>query len=438
MKIEHRPGAPAAEEGDGAAPNGAAAEYGRRAAPADGEPPGGGEPAVGAPAYRASEGLWWAAATLLARRWVILGVTVLAAVVAAGLTFLIPPQYQAETRVMLPQGGSTSMLGLLETVAPGASALLGKGGGEYTRYLSILTSRTVLDRAVERFDLERVYETTDSVDPRGDAIAELGERMTFEVALDFDYLALRVLDEQPARAARMANYLVEELNRENTRLTASSARENLVFLERRLNEAEQALDSAKQAMQSFQERHGVVDLERQGEAYFTALGEARAQVARLEVEYGTLRQQFGDDNEQVAFARSALATARQQADRLTSGRDAMMPVPQAAMAGVGRQYTDLYQEVFTQGKIIEFLRPLYEQARFDEQREASAVQVLDPAIAPVRKAKPQRRVIVAAGTLSALFLACFVVLALAWWRANAPNVAARLRAAGSRAAPDPA
>ena len=378
---------------------------------------------------RAQATFWWTTRTLLERRWLIIGLTFLAGVGSIILSLMIPVSYRAETRVMLPEDEGFSMLGLLDSVAPGASSLLGKGGGGSTRYLSILTSRTLLDSMVERFNLEDVYETTDSVDPRGDAIRALSKHFEFDVALDFDYLELAIYDHDPEQAAAMANFMVDALNREHIRLTAANARQNREFIERRLDEAQADLDSAQSDMQAFQELHGVLDVERQGEAFFSALADTRAQVTQLEVEYGMLRSQYGDDNPQVAAARDALASARASLGGLTNGRDALLPVALRDLPEVSRRYAELYQEVLTQAKIIEVVQPLLEQARFQEDREAVAVQVLDEAIPPIRKAKPKRAYIVIAATLSVLLLTCLYVIAQAWWRANAAPITERLRGA---------
>ena len=383
------------------------------------------------PAERAQgrDTFWWTLRTLLHGRWLILGLTFLAGVGSIAISLMLPVWYRAETRVLLPEGGDPSMLGLLNEVAPGAAALIGGSSGEYTRYLSILTSRTLLDRTVERFDLEERYETTETQNPRGNAIKELRERFEYNVALDFDYLGLAVFDQDPEQAAAITNFMVEELNRTNTRLTAANARQNREFIAERLGLAEIRLDSAQTALQAFQEQSGILDVQQQGSALFTALANARARITELEIEYGTLRRQYGDENPAVESARDALSAARASLRTLQNGGDAMLPIPINALPEASRRYADLYQEVVAQGRIIEVIRPLLEQARFQEDREAVAVQVLDPAIPPMRKAKPKRAIIVIAATFSVLLLACVFVLARAWWRANASLVAQRLRTA---------
>ena len=79
-----------------------------------------------------------------------------------------------------------------------------------------------------------------------------------------------------------------------------------------------------------------------------------------------------------------------------------MPLAVNQLPEVGRQYAQLQQGIVLQGAILEALQPLYEQALLTESREADAVQVIDPAVAPARKAEPRRSMMVVAATLSAL------------------------------------
>ncbi len=368
---------------------------------------------------------WWAARTLLRRRWFIIIATVLAGLGSIAISLALPVWYKAETRVLLPEAGS-SFLGVLESAIPGAASILSGPGGEYTRYLSILTSRTLLDRTVQRFDLENVYETIEDVDPRAEAINKLHENLDYVVALDFDYLSVGVFDRDPQRAANIANYMVEELNQQNIVLTAANARQTRQFIEQRLDEVSVSLDSAQVDLQAFQERHGVLDIEQQGAAFFEAMASIRAEIVTLEVQYGALRRQFGDENAQASAAHDQLSAAQASLNRFMRGEDELMPVALRNLPEVSHQYARLYREIVIQTNILEAIHPLLEQARFAEENEALAVQILDPAIAPTRKARPKRAIIVIAATASVFMLVCVFLLAWAWWRENHAWVAERL------------
>ena len=93
--------------------------------------------------------LWWIAGVLFRRKWLIVGFTFLTAVAAAFLSLQMPNWYRAEARVLLPES-SGGLSGLLDAVAPGAGAILGRDGGSFTRYRAILSSRTTLEQIVDQ------------------------------------------------------------------------------------------------------------------------------------------------------------------------------------------------------------------------------------------------------------------------------------------------
>ncbi len=381
------------------------------------------------PAARVQQRLWWAAGVVWRRKWWIAAITVLVAGLAVWLTLQIPNRYRAETRVLLPDSRSSGLGAMVGRGSSAAAALLGGGGGGYTRYLAILSARTSMEDVVERFELVRVYETQNQPDPVSAAVRKLASRTEFDVSLEYDYLAVHVLDEDPERAAQMANVYVEILNRENVALNQESASTNRVYLERRLRQSEAALDSLMGGMQSLQERYGVVEPDAQSAALMTSLSAAGALVAEAEVGYQMLRSELGDDNDQVRSAAVGLAAARAQRDRLTSGGEAVMPIAIGQLPSVGRRYAQLQQGILLQAEILKELQPLYEQSLLTERRQADAVQVIDPAVAPSRKAEPRRSMMVLAASASAMLVAIALVLALAGWRRVGPEMAARLRAA---------
>lgn len=371
--------------------------------------------------------LWWAGATLYRRRWAILAFTILMTALAVVMTLRMPNQYRAQTRVLLPESGGL-MASALAGIAPEAAALLGGGGGGgFTRYLAILTSPSTLGGVVDRFDLVSAYELSEEPYPRAAAIDELFDRAEFQVSPDYDYLGVGILDVDPERSAQLSNYFVELLNRRSVELTSGSAGENRRFLEQRLSQANAALDSAQAEMQALQERSGVVEPSAQSAALFTTLAEAQGRVAEAEAQYQAIMSQAGPENPAARSAAAALASARSQLASVRSGSQPGLP-SMGGLPAVQRQYAGVMQDVILQTKIIETIQPLYEQAALEEQRDTDAVQVLDPAVPPTRKAEPRRSLLVLGTALSAFLIAMVVALLMALLRREGPAVLTRLRA----------
>ncbi|MFQ5797953.1 MAG: Wzz/FepE/Etk N-terminal domain-containing protein [Bacteroidota bacterium] len=87
-----------------------------------------------------------------------------------------------------------------------------------------------------------------------------------------------------------------------------------------------------------------------------------------------------------------------------------LPVPE-----LGVEYLRLYREVEIQSKLLEFMVPLYEQAKFEEKKEKPSVLVLDIAVPAERKSWPKRLLIIFLSSFSAFLLSLFYVVTRARW-----------------------
>lgn len=381
------------------------------------------------------DGLWLALGALFRWRWFLAGVTTLVAIAAVIISLTLPNWYAASARVLPPESSGANPLtaALMRNAGSAASALLGGVSSDYARYLAILSSRRVLESAVEEFDLERVYKVQDKEAPREEALRQLADNVSFPVDEDFEFLSIVVLDQDPRRAANMANFLVRRLNEVNTELTSQSASSYRQFIEGRYEEAEMALDSVLSAGQAFQRRYGILDLGVQTQAYFTQMAELRGREVAAQIQAEALRTQYGPENEEVRMLDQVAASTQARIAELLGGGEATFPIPQSEMSNVARQYVDLQREAAVQGQILEVIQPLLEQARFEEEKRVEAVQVVDAAVPPQKKAKPRRSILVATATLSGFLLAALFVLLYSSWRRNANLIAYRLRASSSRA-----
>lgn len=386
----------------------------------------------------AEHAFWTTLGTLWRRRLLITIVTGIAAVAAVVISLLIPNWYQASARLLLPAGGSTGLLaGALADLPSAAKSLLGggAGNGDLMRYLTILESRSVADRAIEQFDLINVYETGDSETPLRNARIILQENSDFLIDDEYEFLSINVSDEDPERAAALTNFYVEELSRINSQLSAQSAANYRRFIEKQYEETEADLDSVMNAVRRFQEKYGVMDLAMQGEAFYENLATLRLPIMQAETNYERLLSEYGPDNSLVRQARATLQSANRQYREALAGQERLMPVAQDSMPMVARQFFELEKERLILSKLIQFTRPMLEEARFNEQRELEAVQVVDAAVPPERKAGPKRSIICIAATLSAFILAVLYVLLMDWWRRNHSYYAYRLKAAAE--SPEP-
>lgn len=376
---------------------------------------------------------WWAlVGTVIRRKRFVIGLTVGAAVVSIVISLLLPKWYEAEARVMLPSSsGGGKLSALLGNLDPSAAKLLGASTGDYVRYMAILTSGSMADRAISEFNLMDEYDTRDAKYPRLETRKMLENNVEFEVDREFDFLAVKVLDKSPEQAAAMANFFVDQLNEMNAHMVSENAANYRHFVQMRYDATITSLDSAMTVLKEFQQKSGVIELEQQAEAFLTVLADYRAASFEAEVEYEGLVLDFGKDNPSVKSARNRVLAAKDKERDLLEGKDPIMPVAMSDIPEVGYGYARALREVMIDKKIIEYARPLLEEAIFEEQKETPAVQVLDRALVPEKKALPKRVLIVAGTTFSVLILTILYLIILDWLDRNQTYISARIASQAS-------
>jgi tyrosine-protein kinase Etk/Wzc len=334
----------------------------------------------------------------------ILGLPFAAAVLAAGITLLMPNIFTATTRILPPQQGQSTaaaMLGQLGALAGAAGSSLGiKNPNDL--YVGMLKSRTVADNLIARFKLMERYDTKKQDDTR----KALTEVVSINAGKD-GIISITADDEDPKFAADLANAYVEELYKLTQNLAVTEASQRRLFFEKQLKKAKDELASAEVAFKQTQEKTGVLQIDAQGKAMIEAVGAIRAQIAAKEVEMGALRTFATEQNPDYLRAQQELIGLRAQLGKYEKGGESdLLPtgkLPEAGLENIRKLRDVKYYET-----LYELLARQYEMSRVDEARDASIIQVLDKAVPPDRKSKPKRALIVILSAVAIGFLAILI------------------------------
>jgi len=353
-----------------------------------------GEPAA-APAQRD----FLVTITPLAVQWRrVIGYPVAATLLTFGATYLITPTFTARATFLPPvqsQGGAAAALaslGSLANLAGGSGAVK----SSIDQYVSLLLSRSVADRVIEKFNLMEVYK----VDLHDKARKALSQHVTIVAGKKDGLITVDVDDESPTRAAAIANDYIEELRHVSSMLALTEAQQRRVFFEKQLQETKIKLVAAQTALQESGFNAGAIKTEPKSAA--DTYAKLQSQKAAAEVRLQTLRQRLEDSSPEVAQQLALLAALREQLTRQESsaGDGSASPEPGSA------DYIGKFREFKYQETLFDAYAKQYELARADESKEGSLVQVVDAAVAPERKSKPQR-------TITALIVGIIVGIAYA-------------------------
>jgi len=329
------------------------------------------------------------------RRFILTTVAI-CTVAAIIISLLLPNWYKATARLLPPKDASpTNFLGGAGSVLRGlGSGKLGGFGSQNTgsyNYMAILNSRSAMEAVVRKFNLREVYDVRDS--SMQEAIGTLEDNVSFDLGRDDD-IVIEVHDKDKQRVADMANFFVEQLNEISNRLATQEASNNRDFIGRRLAEVQAELRNAEDSLRTYQQSSGLI-ITPQENSGTSAIGSLYAMKEKKEIEFAILQRTMGQDNPQLHQTEIELNEIRKKI---------------AGIPGVGIQSLRLYRNVVIQQKIMEFLVPLYEQARIEQQKDTPVILVLDRAVVPEKKDRPKRVIIVLVTLVASLAFSLLIVL----------------------------
>ena len=336
---------------------------------------------------------------------------------------MIPPTFTAVTTFLPPQQQQSSAasalasLGSLAGLAGGAAALRTPAD----QYVALMQSANVSDSIVDQFKLMEVYDKKFRIDAR----KTLAKQARFSIGKKDGLITVEVDDESPQRAADMANRYVSELRRITSSIAITEAQQRRVFFEHQLQQTQAKLVQAQQALQASGLTQGTLKAEPKAAA--EGYARLRAEVTAAEVRLQAMRGTLADTTPEVQQQQAVLGALRAQLARSEQSSDVQG----------GPDYVSKYREFKYQETLFDLFARQYELARVDESREGALIQVVDSAMPPEKKSKPQRAVIAVGTSLAAaVVLAAFVLMRRAWRRsASDPATAvqiARLRTAFGR------
>jgi tyrosine-protein kinase Etk/Wzc len=357
------------------------------------------------------------------RKKLLLGLPLAVAVAVAGLSLALPNVYSATAKLLPPQqqSGASALLAQLGGSAGLAGSLAGVKNPSDT-YIGMLKSRTVADRLVARFDLKTRYDT---------ASTELARRQladnTLIAAGKDGMISISVEDRDPKLVAALANTYVSELQQLNRTLAVTEAAKRRLFFEQQLETAKDNLAKVEAALKGAIDTGGVISVDAESEAVLQTAARLKAQVSAKEIELGAMRAFVTAQNPAYRRVTEELASLRSELDRLEGGRPSLSAG--AGKSRPGLENIQLMRDLKYYQMLYELLAKQYEVARLDEAKDASLIQVLDPAVEPEFKVRPKRVLIVLGAGLATFFVTLLWVLfsALRQQAMRIPAEAARWR-----------
>jgi capsule polysaccharide export protein KpsE/RkpR len=383
---------------------------------------------------------WITSATVLwEHRRLLFRIAAISLLLSLLIAFTLPKRYKSSTQIMPPSNPSmgTAMLGLLAGRSLGGMSGLGSlagsllGGNNSTAlFVDLLRSGTVAGNLIDRFHLQAAYHKRYRVD----TAKYLAQHTAITDDKKSGVITITVDDTDPRRARDLAQAYLDELNLLLNHTSTSSAHQERIFIEKRLQKVKVDLEQAQQRMSDFSSTHATIDIKEQTRAMVDAASKLQAQMILESANLDSLRQMYGDGNVRVRATQARIGALRNQLAKI-SGSSAPLPAgettagsdahsvgsdgsalypPLRQLPRLAVPYADLYRQVQVQETVFELLTQQYELARIQEAKDVPVVSVIDLPGIPEKKSFPPRLLLAVLLTFVSTSIAA--ALLLAWQR----------------------
>lgn len=349
---------------------------------------------------------------VLFQQWkLIAGTTFLITAIALVISLMIKVEFKS-TANLIPSETKSIGLGMLGSGGLGslAGSLLGQKDDRFDRFYVILTSETVQELVIEKFDLIKAYDLQNDEHPLLETKKELANMTAFEGLFEGNFV-IEVWDKNPNRAKEMAEFYVEQLNEKNTELSIREAKDYREFIEKRYQKAQVDLDSLLAKNRRYQRKYGIYSIESQVSAMFTSIGKVIQDRVQADLQYEYLKSSSSANFSIVQKKKQERDFYDKQLDdfRTRAATNGMFPgldeLPDAVT-----EFVELEIELEIQRNIQQFIVPLYEQALLEEAKSIPAVTVVDQPRVSTKKDRPKRAIIVLAAFFSAIILMSYGII----------------------------
>jgi len=289
----------------------------------------------------------------------------IALVITLLLSFILPKVYRSTATIFRPTESETSLEWL--KVASATKGLASTLSTNIDLFLSILKSRSMQDKIIKRFDLLKIYRLRDMEETRKELIycTKIGisrEKM----------ITITVCDRDPVRAAAIANFYIENLDKTIQTLKINAAKRNRLFIDERLSRTVESLNKAEEELKNFQIKEKTA-VSKNISQMSEIGGELEGKLINAKLELEILKE----------YAASRHPEILKLKNRINEIQKALVRLPPTE-----EKLSKLLRKIRSQETVYDFLTNQLEQAKIAEAKDTPVVQVLDYAIVSAQPYRP--------------------------------------------------
>lgn len=395
------------------------------------------------------------AAVLWKRKWLIIGITLAAAIAVLAYaigSLMLPPDksylpnvYTSKATMLIQTNSSSSLAAALSS--SGLSSLAGLAGVSATGNTNgalaevLATSNSTLDALNAKFNFaernkaRRPPKKNEKPPLISDIRASIKKNLSAKLDPKTNLFVVSYTDPDPAFAKEVVDEVVSLLSERFATLGGNKALEQKALLEKKLAEVDTAVKNLEAQVKAFQNKYGVIQVEALATEQITILARLRSELIMKEMEIANY-QKISTINDpvmtQLKNERDGILAKIKEIETGVGSGSRVMP-SQQELPTIAFEYARLQRDLAVQTEVFKMLTQQYELVKLNVSGQEPIFQILEMAEVPDKKSGPSRAMIVIVATMAAFFLAilaAFIAESIEKIRKD-PETVARFKAISS-------
>lgn len=361
--------------------------------------------------------------TLLVNRRTILSATSLGTLfLFLIIVFIYPVTYSSPVKIMPPENDKYSGIGSLFGNSDVFSLFsTGLSGTNSQLFAEVLKSRSAAEYVVDKCNLYSHYKTESKQIAAERLSGNLHIEVNKEGILKYEVDVSTGLfgrfsgfkEETRQLAEKISNTYAEALDSINREKLNSKAKRSRKYIETQLTATKTLMDSVEISLRSFQEINKTVSLPEQLSAAIETAAKIKSEIIFTEIQLGTYGSNLNQNSQQLEALNTKLDQLRKQYAQIEGGENIAKDylINFTDIPKISLDLARLMREVKIQNEVYLLLQKQFYAEKIQENRDIQTVEILDPAILPLREKNPRIIFHTLFGGISIFLLVSLIIIA---------------------------
>lgn len=335
----------------------------------------------------------------LIRKRVLIIVNVIIATIIAFVTvlFLTPVQF-ASSITFFPPYEEKGLMSLI----PGMGGIgISTSSDIVPQQISTIYNSTILrTKFIQEMDLIKKYELEEQTNDIGLALKKLDKDLTIEIE-ELGSLGMTTpigykityYHTNPDSAYHGIKYLYAQIDSTIRSISMAHGKRKREFINEKLSVAEAKYDSIKIAFNTFKLENKAYDIPSQVDFTIRSYADLSGQLTMRELELSRLSIEYNNSHPKVIAVKRQISVIKNKLTAIESSNLPQVLGGLESSVDLLPKYLEFTRDIEFSNKMILLLNQQFEEALLKETNELSTLEIIDPAVVPIYKARPKRAMV---------------------------------------------